>query len=162
VSVEFPLWEKAQRLCGGGEKDRKYVPPLINILTPGGRASMPALMASKHCSSGTGSFFQLQQTSAQIDEEEKTLRTSSTSSHAVECVRIHSVHNAVATYSDFTNDDPRGGSTKTGSSTGHCDTNFRVNRFVEDVGCPIDLRADIAIRDHDCRKATTARQMAKG
>lgn len=122
----------AQRLCGE-VKDREYVPPLINILTPGGRPSMPALMASKHCSSGTGSFFQLQKTFAQIVEEEKTPRTSSTSSHAATCVRIRPVYDAVATYSDFTNDDARGSSTKTSSSTGHCDTSLRVNRFVEDV-----------------------------
>lgn len=36
-----------------------YSPPLRNILASGGIASMPALIASKHCSSGTGFGFQL-------------------------------------------------------------------------------------------------------
>lgn len=60
-------------------------PPLRTILTPGGSASMPTLIASKHSSLGEGSGFHLENGAIQIRSarcEAAPRRTSSSSGHA--------------------------------------------------------------------------------
>jgi hypothetical protein len=51
-------------------------------LTPGGRASMPALIVSKHCSSGTGGAVNLRLPLDSVVWRVGGIRTSSSSSHA--------------------------------------------------------------------------------
>ena len=56
MRVEFACRTRARCKTSGSwnQKAKTNAPELMSIFTPGGSMSTPALIASKHCSSGTG------------------------------------------------------------------------------------------------------------